>query len=108
MGSAAYSRLALVARHGGKVLEVGLSIISVAYGALLGVFLLGVLTRTSFGARCNGRNDLRIYLDIYLWLCTERPFTWYVVLGSGTTFMVGYCLKLDDASNGSELIELRN
>ena len=32
--------LALVARHGGKVLEVGLSIASVAYGALLGVFLL--------------------------------------------------------------------
>ena len=37
--------LAIVARSGGKVLEVGLSIASVAYGSLLGVFLLGVLTR---------------------------------------------------------------
>ena len=37
--------LALLARNGGKVLEMGLSIASVAYGSLLGVFLLGVLTR---------------------------------------------------------------
>ena len=37
--------LAILARHGGRVLEVGLSIASVAYGSLLGVFLLGVLTR---------------------------------------------------------------
>ncbi len=37
--------LAIVSRHGGKVVELGLSIASVAYGALLGVFLLGVLTR---------------------------------------------------------------
>ena len=37
--------LAIVARSGGKVLEAGLSIASVAYGSLLGVFLLGVLTR---------------------------------------------------------------
>jgi len=37
--------LAILARHGGKVMEVGLSIASVAYGSLLGVFLLGVLTK---------------------------------------------------------------
>src|SRR5205814_1499910 len=35
--------LALLARQGGKVLEMGLSIASVASGSLLGVFLLGVL-----------------------------------------------------------------
>ena len=34
----------LLARHWGRVLEAGLSIASVLYGALLGVFLLGVLT----------------------------------------------------------------
>ena len=37
----------------GKVVEVGLSIASVAYGALLGVFLLGVLTR-----RANERGSM--------------------------------------------------
>ena len=37
--------VALAARHWGNVLQAGLSIASVLYGALLGVFLLGVLTR---------------------------------------------------------------
>ena len=82
--------LALVARHGGKVLEMGLSIASVAYGALLGVFLLGVLTRsasergTMVGMVCG------FVLNLYLWLCTGVSFTWYVALGSVTTFIIGY------------------
>src|SRR4029453_85112 len=37
--------LALLSRGGGRVVEVGLSIASIAYGALLGVFLLGLLTK---------------------------------------------------------------
>ena len=38
--------LAVLALHrAGRVVEVGLQIASVAYGALLGVFLLGVLTK---------------------------------------------------------------
>ena len=45
--------LAILSRRGGKVVEVGLSIASVAYGALLGVFLLGVLTR-----RANERGSM--------------------------------------------------
>jgi SSS family transporter len=83
--------LALVARHGGKVLEVGLSIMSVAYGALLGVFLLGVLTRTASERGAMAGMICGFGLDIYLWLCTDVAFTWYVVLGSSTTFIVGYC-----------------
>jgi SSS family transporter len=83
--------LALVARHGGKVLEVGLSIMSVAYGALLGVFLLGVLTRTASERGAMAGMICGFSLDIYLWLCTDVAFTWYVVLGSSTTFVVGYC-----------------
>jgi Na+/proline symporter len=86
--------LALVARHGGKVLEVGLSIASVAYGALLGVFLLGILTRTASERGAMVGMVCGFTLDIYLWLCTDVAFTWYVVLGSGTTFIVGYCASL--------------
>ncbi len=82
--------LAVVARRGGRVLEVGLSIASVAYGSLLGVFLLGVLTRRAsergaiLGMFCG------FLLNVYLWLFTRVPFTWYVVLGSSATFVVGY------------------
>jgi len=86
--------LALVARHGGKVLEVGLSIASVAYGALLGAFLLGVLTRTASERGAMAGMICGFVLDLYLWLCTSVQFTWYVVLGSGTTFIVGYSASL--------------
>lgn len=86
--------LALLARHGGRVIEVGLSIASVAYGALLGVFLLGVLTR-----RANERGAIvgmvtGFSLNVYLWLGTSISFTWYVVLGSTVTFIVGYAASL--------------
>jgi solute:Na+ symporter, SSS family len=82
--------LAIVARRGGRVLEAGLSIASVAYGSLLGVFMLGVLTRRAneegamVGMLCG------FGLNVYLWQCTRVPFTWYVALGSVATFAVGY------------------
>jgi SSS family transporter len=86
--------LAIVARSGGKVLEVGLSIASVAYGSLLGVFMLGVLTRRAtergamIGMLCG------FVLNVYLWQFTRIPFPWYVPLGSTVTFVTGYCLSL--------------
>jgi SSS family solute:Na+ symporter len=85
--------LAIVARRGGRVLEMGLSIASVAYGSMLGVFLLGVLTR-----RANERGAMigmlcGFLLNLYLWQFTKIPFTWYVPLGSAVTFAVGYALS---------------
>jgi solute:Na+ symporter, SSS family len=82
--------LALLARHGGKVVELGLSIASVAYGALLGVFLLGVLTRRATERGAFAGMIIGFALNLYLWQCTSIPFTWYVVLGSLTTFILGY------------------
>jgi len=82
--------LALLARNGGKVLEMGLSIASVAYGALLGAFLLGVLTRTATERGAMIGMICGFSLNLYLWLVTRIPFTWYVVMGSVTTFIVGY------------------
>ncbi|GAC1675852.1 MAG: sodium:solute symporter [Candidatus Acidiferrum sp.] len=86
--------LAIVSRRGGKVVELGLSITSVAYGALLGVFLLGVLTKRAtergalIGMLCGAIGN------IYLWQFTKVPFTWYVALGSVFTFLVGYVSSL--------------
>lgn len=85
--------LALLARHGGKVLEVGLSIASVAYGALLGVFLLGVLTRRTSEQGAMAGMVLGFVLNLYLWLWTSVPFTWYVALGSAATFIFGYTVS---------------
>ena len=83
--------LAVLSLHkAGRVVEVGLQIASVAYGALLGVFLLGVLTR-----RANQRGAaigmvFGFALELYLWLGTRVPWTWWVMIGTMVTFGVGY------------------
>ena len=82
--------LAILARHGGKVLEMGLSIASVAYGSLLGVFLLGVITKKATERGAMVGMLCGFLLNIYLWQFSPVAFTWYVVLGSILTFMVGY------------------
>lgn len=82
--------LALLARHGGKVLEMGLSIASVAYGSLLGVFLLGVLTRKTSESGAMLGMLVGFLLNIYLWQFTKVAFTWYVVFGSIATYFTGY------------------
>jgi SSS family transporter len=82
--------LSLLARHGGKVLEMGLSIASVAYGSLLGVFLLGVLTRKASERGAMTGMLLGLIFNLYLWRFTAVPFTWYVVFGSIITFAAGY------------------
>lgn len=86
--------LAVLARHGGRVLEVGLSIASVAYGSLLGVFLLGVLTKRANEPGAMVGMVVGFVFNLYLWLFTRVPFTWYVVLGSAVTFAVGYVASL--------------
>jgi SSS family solute:Na+ symporter len=78
----------------GRVVEVGLQIASVAYGALLGVFLLGVLTR-----RANQRGAMvgmlvGFSLGLYLWQGTHVPWTWWVPLGTAVTFGIGYAASL--------------
>jgi SSS family solute:Na+ symporter len=87
--------LAILSLHKvSRVIEVGLSIASVAYGALLGVFLLGVLTR-----RANERGAIVGMVvgfagSLFIWLKTSVPWTWYVALGSGVTFLIGYAMSL--------------
>lgn len=85
--------LALLARHGGKVLEMGLSIASVAYGSLLGVFLLGVLSTRASERGAMAGMLVGFGLNVYLWQFTRIPFTWYVVFGSIATFLVGYAIS---------------
>jgi solute:Na+ symporter, SSS family len=86
--------LAILSRRGGRVVEVGLSIASVTYGAMLGVFLLGLLTR-----RANQRGAIigmicGFALELYVWLGTRVPWTWYVVIGTLVTFGIGYAASL--------------
>jgi SSS family solute:Na+ symporter len=86
--------LALLSRRGGRVVEVGLSIASVAYGALLGVFLLGLLARRATERGAMVGMACGFALELYIWLGTAVPWTWYVVIGTLTTFFVGYIASL--------------
>lgn len=87
--------LAIIALHkAGRVVEVGLQIASIAYGALLGAFLLGTLTRranamgTMLGMVCG------FGIELYLWLGTGVPWTWWVMIGTCVTFSVGWMASI--------------
>jgi SSS family solute:Na+ symporter len=87
--------LAVLSLHKvGRVVEVGLQIASVAYGALLGVFLLGVLTQRANQTGAMVGMLLGLMTELYLWKWTHVPFTWWVVAGTTVTFSVGYLCSL--------------
>ena len=89
----------------GHVVEIGLSIASVAYGCLLGVFLLGTLTRfatelgTIVGMVCGFVLNLWIWqgaFPVHLGPVTipHIAWTWYVLIGAGATFLIGALISL--------------
>lgn len=97
--------LAWLSRGGGHVVEVGLSIASVAYGALLGVFLAGTLTRsvTETGAIVGMIGGFAI--NLFLWkqpgpifitianreiVWPKVAWTWFVLIGSLFTFALSW------------------
>jgi SSS family solute:Na+ symporter len=97
--------LALLSRGGGHVVVVGLSIASVAYGALLGVFLLGTLSRRATETGTMVGMVAGLALNLLLWQQSgplqvtlfghsmtfpKIAWTWYVLLGSLGTFAVGW------------------
>jgi Na+/proline symporter len=81
----------------GGVLEAGLTIASVTYGGMLGVFLLG-----SWNRRANETGALigfatGIAAMIAVRFCTPLAFTWYVLAGTIITFAVGSLASLATA-----------
>jgi SSS family transporter len=94
--------LAIVTQFGGsRVLELGLSIASVPYGGLLGVFLLGVLTRRATQAGAIIGLTCGLIANIILWqgprfgiMHTAVAWTWYVTFGTTITFVVGYIASM--------------
>lgn len=84
----------------GHVVEIGLSIASVAYGALLGVFLLGSLTRYASQTGAILGMIAGFSINMLLWLHTSPinlgvvtiphvAWTWYVFIGAVATFAIG-------------------
>jgi solute:Na+ symporter, SSS family len=73
----------------GPLLETGLTVASLPFGSLLGLFLLGTLDR-----HANARGALiGMFTGLAAILCVFRftsvAFTWYVLIGACVTFVVG-------------------
>ncbi len=77
-----------------SVLELALTIASVPYGSMLGIFLLGVLTRransrgTFIGALA-GLGALLLVVAYRALGIVDIAWTWYVAIGATVTFVVG-------------------
>jgi SSS family solute:Na+ symporter len=73
----------------GALLETGLTVASLPLGSLLGLFLLGTIDRraNSAGALVGMFAGLLTILAVLHF--TSVAFTWYVLIGSCTTFLVG-------------------
>ena len=96
--------LAVIALHRvGRVVEVGLQIASVAYGALLGVFLLGVLARRANQGGAMVGMMFGFGVNLYLSLRTHVPWTWWVMIGSAVTFSVGWMASAAFASKDAKI-----
>ena len=78
--------IAIGARHSRSVLEAGLTIASIPSGALLGVFLLGVLTKKP--GEMSAIAGVVCGLAAVLWVHWATPvaWTWYVFIGTTVTF----------------------
>jgi Na+/proline symporter len=115
--------LAMFSRNGGHVVEIGLSIASVVWGGMLGVFLLGTLSRragergTLFGVVAGVAVNLllwiqpkALYLPVggHMLVVPKIAWTWWVLIGSLVTCAVGYTASVlfpQSESQREEVIE---
>jgi len=101
--------LALLSRRGGHVVEAGLSIASILSGAMLGVFLLGVLSRRSSENGAMAGMIAGVVVNLLLWLqprdlvwqffgwsitLPKVAYMWWVLIGSMVTVFIGYLASL--------------
>lgn len=101
--------LAMLSRHGGHVVDLALSIASVLWGGMLGVFLLGTLTRRATERGTMLGMIAGVAVNLLLWLqphslqyslgghvivLPKVAWTWWVLIGSLITCAVGYTASL--------------
>jgi len=73
----------------GPVLEAGLTVASLPFGSLLGLFLLGTLDRRASAAGALTGMFAGLATVLSVWAFTRVAFTWYVLIGACVTFVVG-------------------
>jgi SSS family solute:Na+ symporter len=94
--------IAMIASQWGSVLESGLSIASVTLGILLGVFLLGVLTKRPGENAAIAGVIAGAAVMLFVKFGTKIPFTWWVLIGSTVTFTVGWVMAFASKNKKGE------
>jgi solute:Na+ symporter, SSS family len=82
--------------HWGPVLVAGLTVVSITYGAMLGVFLLGTWNRRANETGALFGMIAGLIFMIVIKLRTPLAWTWYVFVGTLVTFAVGSLASLLD------------
>src|SRR5438128_2858190 len=77
-----------------SVLNTALTIASLPYGAMLGAFLLGVLTKRANQRGVMTGMAVALAVMLYVWLKTPLAWTWYVLTGTIICSSVGYIVSL--------------
>jgi SSS family solute:Na+ symporter len=77
-----------------SVLDTGLKIASVPFGALLGVFVLGVLTKKPGQGAAIAGTIAGLGTVLYVCFATPIAWSWYVLIGTTVTFGVGLLASL--------------
>ncbi|MFZ0270622.1 MAG: sodium:solute symporter [Acidobacteriaceae bacterium] len=115
--------LAMFSRGGGHVVEIGLSIASVLWGAMLGVFLLGTLSRRAGERGTLAGMAAGVAINLLLWIqpralsftaaghrlvLPKIAWTWWVLIGSLVTCAVGYTASVlfpEPEARSEEVVE---
>jgi SSS family solute:Na+ symporter len=72
-----------------KVLELGLTVASFPFGCLLGLFLLGTLDKRANTVGALVGMFCGLSAIVAVWKSSSVAYTWYVLIGSCVTFLVG-------------------
>jgi len=88
----------------GPLLESALTVASLPFGSLLGLFLLGTLDRraTAQGALAGMLAGIMAILCVFR--LTNIAFTWYVLIGSTVTFIAGAAVSRFAKNPGNSLM----
>ncbi len=80
--------------HWGPVLEAGLTIASITYGGMLGVFLLALARRRISESSAIAALLFGLVSMLVIHFFTPLAWTWYVLTGTLLTYLAGSLLKL--------------
>lgn len=73
----------------GELLEAGLTVASLPFGSLLGLFLLGTFDRKASASGALAGMFAGLATVLCVWVYTHVAFTWYFLIGACVTFVVG-------------------